>query len=292
MSVIGKRQLRCWAALIGSAVILAGSTSPAGASVTIGRLDPAPSVSCAGTTIDLIEPNVTTGTGYVVPSIPGATALMISSWSHNGAPASGTLTAVGPLTLKVFRKVADPATYQVVSHDTRALIPATLNTFQASIPVQTGDVLGTNTAQPATSACTFGDPGETYQNFVGNLADGESGAFTPGATNRSLNVSAVIDPSNIFTLGAITRNKKKGTAVVTVTVPNPGELAVSGTGIRPTSVAATGPGDVSLTIKALGKKKRKLVKAGKVTVNPVITYTPTGGDSSTQSVTVKLKKNL
>jgi hypothetical protein len=49
---------------------------------------------------------------------------------------------------------------------------------------------------------------------------------------------------------------------------------------------------VKLTIKAKGKKKGTLNETGKVKVNPKITYTPTGGDPTTQSIKVKLKKNL
>ena len=282
-----------------AALWLIASSSPAAASVTIGRLDPAPSISCAGTTLDLIEPTVNSGTGYVVPSIPSVSALMISSWSHNGAPAAGTLTAVGPLTLKVFRKVADPATYQVVGHETRGLIPNTLNTFQARLPVQPGDVIGTNTAQPASSACTFSDPGETYMNgpSPSNLADGESAAFVPGASGRSLNVSAVVSPSNLFSLGKTTLNKKKGTATLTATVPNPGELTGSGDSASVASAAVisktvSAPGDVQLLIKAKGKKKKKLNQKGKVKLDVAITYAPTGGDPATQSITVKLKKKL
>ena len=41
-----------------------------------------------------------------------------------------------------------------------------------------------------------------------------------------------------------------------------------------------------------GKKKRKLNETGKVKLNVAITYTPTGGVPSTQSLKVKLKKKL
>src|SRR5262245_39970937 len=125
------------------ATTLAASASPASAAVTIGQVAPVtPPVDCAGTTVDLVQPTVTSGTGYVVPAIPPASALVISSWSHNAAVGAGEA-----LTLKVFRKVADPATYQAVGHDgPRPLTPATLNTFETSIPVQPGDVIGNFTA--------------------------------------------------------------------------------------------------------------------------------------------------
>jgi hypothetical protein len=105
-------------------------------------------------------------------------------------------------------------------------------------------------------------------------------------------------PPNAFTLGAITRNKKKGTATITVTVPNPGELTGSGNGVKASSAGraviskSVGAGQAKLTIKAVGNKKRKLNETGKVKLNVAITYTPTGGSAKSQSVKVKLKKRL
>jgi streptogramin lyase len=105
-------------------------------------------------------------------------------------------------------------------------------------------------------------------------------------------------PSNAFTIGAITRNKKKGTATLSANVPNPGELTASGSGVRASSAGravtskSVGAGQAQLLIKATGKEKRKLNETGKVKLNVAVTYTPTGGDPSTQSVKVKLKKKL
>jgi hypothetical protein len=272
-----------------AALSLIAVASPAAASVTIGRLAPAPSLSCVGSTVDLIQP---TGTPYVVPPVPPASALMISSWSHNGAPAAGAFPATGPLTLKVYRKVADPATYQVTGHDTEPLIPATLNTFPASLAVQPGDVIGTTTAAPATSGCNFADPGQPgYLANASNLADGESAAFPViPSTGRSLNVTAVVSPSNLFTLTKGKAKKKKGTLDLTVDVPNPGDLALSGTGVKAAAATVTTPGQVKLVVRATGKKRKKLNRTGKAKVTATVTYTPTGGDPSTQSLTLKLKK--
>jgi hypothetical protein len=104
-----------------------------------------------------------------------------------------------------------------------------------------------------------------------------------------------VKPSNAVTLAQITRNQKKGTATLTVNVPNPGELTGSGKDVKVTGAAVisntvTAPGDVKLTIRAKGKKLRKLNDTGKVEVTPKITYTPTGGDPSTQSRKLKLEK--
>jgi hypothetical protein len=264
---------------------LIATVSPAAASETIGRVAPAPVVSCTGSTTDLLEPAVTTGIGYVVPTLPNVNALMISSWSHSAAPAPAT----GALTFKVFRKVADPATYMVVGSDgPRDLTAGALNTFPTDVPVQPGDVIGINSAKPASTACTFFDATENPLIRAGNLAVDESASFMTGS-EKDANVSAVVSPSDAFTLGLAKLKKRKGTATLDVTVPNPGELAMDGTGIRAPRASVDFPSTIRFQIKAKGPKQSKLKRKGKVKVMPTITYTPTGGEPSSQSVTLRLR---
>jgi hypothetical protein len=116
-------------------------------------------------------------------------------------------------------------------------------------------------------------------------------------SGRRLNISATLDPTNTITLGDTSRNKKKGTATLTVNVPNPGELTASGRGVKAagaarTSRAVTGPGTAKLVIRAKGRKKAKLNNTGKVKLTPTITFTPTGGAAGAVSTSVKLKKKL
>jgi hypothetical protein len=103
--------------------------------------------------------------------------------------------------------------------------------------------------------------------------------------------------TSAFTIDGITRNKKKGTATITVSAQFPGELVGSGTGVKAASAGAViskavGAGQAQLLIKAKGKKKRKLKQKGKTKLNVAITYTPAGGSAKSQSVKVKLKKKL
>jgi hypothetical protein len=278
-------------ALFLAALTLAASASPAGASVTIGQTQQPLNANFCGAGFDWVQPTVTSGNPYVVPaSVATGT---INSWSSHANLFGGTLT------MKVFRKVADPARYIAVGHDgPHAQNLGVLNTFAGiSIPVKAGDVLGLH-AGTGNPGCLLIVPGDSAYNHFADLADGQSGDFQPAVNNR-LNVTAVVNPSNAFTLGAITRSKRKGTATLTVTVPNPGELSGSGKGVRVAGAAGavisktvSAPGKVKLTIKAKGTKKRKLNETGKVKVKPTITYTPTGGDPSSQSAKVKLKKNL
>jgi hypothetical protein len=269
-----------------AALSLAASASPAAASVTIGQLDPNPGAFlCPATARDYAQGTVASGNPYVVPEVG-----TITSWSLNAAGAANQM-----LTMKVFRKVGDPARLMVVGHDgPRPLAASTVNTFPASIPVKPGDVLGLNAAGTSMTSCYFTAPGDSVLSKLGNLADGDSDDFISG-TGVSLNISAVFAPSNSFTLGATTRNKKKGTATLNLNLPNPGELTASGNGVKAASARAVTSksvtaGSVQLLIKAKGKKKRKLNETGKVKLNAAITYTPTNGDPSTQSTKLKLKK--
>jgi hypothetical protein len=251
--------------------------------VTIGQVGPP--FSCGGPT-DWTQPTVTAGNSYVVKG-----AGTITSWSTIGLPGAADLK------LKVFRPVAG-LTYTVVGQDTRNVRLAVLQTFPTSIEVSAGDVLGLNSLGTG-AGCVFSAPGETRYFSAGDQPNGAQVTFSTG-TDQRLNVSAEIKPTNTFSFGETTRNKKKGTATMSLDVPGPGEAAVAGSGVMEvlTAGGATSAksipaaGKVKLLIKARGKKRKKLNQTGKVKVEPRVTYTPTGGDPSTQSVKVKLKKNL
>jgi hypothetical protein len=271
-----------------TALLLTASASLAAAAVTIGQLSPGPSTSCADGS-DWLQPTVTSGNTYVVPSTGGITAWTVTSWSHNSKAGPGQT-----LTMKIFRLVAG-TTYMVVGHDgPRNLTSGALNTFPASIPVKAGDILGLHSGGGGPD-CVSDVPEDTALLFSGDLADGASGAFSPDPGSR-LNVTAVVSPTNAFSFGTTTRNKKKGTATLTVNVPNPGELTGSGKGVKAAGAGAvisktvTAPGAATLVIKAKGKKRKTLNETGKVKLKPKITYTPTGGDPSTRSRKLKLKK--
>lgn len=107
---------------------------------------------------------------------------------------------------------------------------------------------------------------------------------------------AIVD--NSFTVATIARNKKKGTATVTLNIPDAGELVGSGKGVKASSAGmavtskSVGTGQATLVVKAKGKKRRKLNETGKVKLSLAITFTPTGGKAKTQSLKVKLKKKI
>ena len=102
-----------------------------------------------------------------------------------------------------------------------------------------------------------------------------------------------LQPSNALTLGKIKKNKKKGTATLSVKLPQPsvGSLTLKGKGLKTVTTAVTGQSQLKLKIAAKSKKIRKaLKKKGKRKVKVEVTYTPTGNAAATQSRTTKLVK--
>ena len=97
-------------------------------------------------------------------------------------------------------------------------------------------------------------------------------------------------------MGKTQLDRKKGTATLSFEVPNAGELTGSGKGAKVASGARSSKAvqarTATLLVKAKGEKKRKLNETGKVKLSVAVTYALTGGDPSTQSVTVKLKKKV
>ena len=99
-------------------------------------------------------------------------------------------------------------------------------------------------------------------------------------------------PSNVFTLGKPKLNQRKGTAQLPVTVPAPGELALSGNGVAAAKAVRVNAVRVQTAVRVLiaakGTKRRQLNRRGKVTVKPKITYTPDGGATATRSAKLTL----
>lgn len=273
--------------------VAAANASPAGAAVTIGQTGPVTGLCSQDQ--DWAQQIVSSGVPYIVPPIPPATSLTITSWSHQASS-----TPNQQIKFRVYRPVMG-LTYQVVAQDVHSLTPSVLNTFPADVRVASGDILGiSNGPDTPLMGCGIGAFSETdlvngTSNAGPGLAPGDNVTFNTIGGAR-LDVSAVVEPTNKFTLGALTRNKKKGTATLNLSLPNPGELVGSGNGANVASTGtagiskSVGTGAAQLLIKAKGKKKKKLNQKGRVKLNVAITYTPTGGSPNTQSVDVKLKK--
>jgi virginiamycin B lyase len=130
-----------------------------------------------------------------------------------------------------------------------------------------------------------------------------TGASTPfGVAVDGLPLGSAGGAGKSLKFGKVKLNKKKGTALLPVTVPSAGTLSIGGKGVvkkRSGLARALGAllkkvpkaGTYKLKVKAKGKKKAKLFDTGKVKVKAVVTFKPTGGAKVIDTKKIKLKKS-
>ncbi|MGH2963234.1 MAG: NHL repeat-containing protein [Solirubrobacterales bacterium] len=118
---------------------------------------------------------------------------------------------------------------------------------------------------------------------------GEPGTQSPPCGGSS----EPAEPSNEFSFGKVKKNKRKGTAKLTVEVPGPGELELARTKkLKRSGEDAEAARKVKLTIRSRGMARKRLDAQGKARVNARVAYIPTGGEPNTKSKRIKLKKRL
>jgi hypothetical protein len=269
---------RTAAAIVLASVVAIAGTTPADAAVTVGQLPATPPPPECSSTADFLQPSITGGNLYIARQ-----AGTITSWSTNSSGGDATYV------FKIFRRTSDPDVFQVIARAPPHDLTSGLNTVPVNIAVRSGDMIGVNESGDPNS-CTFSQLGDGVLTRPGSVAVGASGGFTP-LNDVRLNLSAVLVPSNDFTVASITRDRKRGTAIAMVNVSNPGVVTIAGKGLkkRPSknvSVART----IQLAIATAGAKKRKLEKTGKVAMTPTMTFFPSGGEPATRTFTVKLKQ--
>jgi hypothetical protein len=286
-----RRHLERFALISLAALLLTATVSPAGATVTIGsNLARAPNLGSDYT------PRPTFSNFLLAPDrqAPGGVS----------SPVNGTVVqwrirvgdSTGVTNLRIIRPLGD-GFFTGAGTSASVLPPVNATTsYDVQLPIRIGDYIGIdccNTGPPGAKFFVTGNAGIRYE-WQPSLADGGPGR--PPARTNLLEVALNADITSTFTVDAITHNKNKGTATLTITVAHAGELTGAGKGVKVANVATssntvTAPGSVQLLIKANGKKdKKKLNSTGKVKVKPKITYTPTGGETVTKPVNVKLIK--
>ncbi len=276
---------------------LAASAAPATASVTLGSAlatEPNGTTSCSATgssrgclAVDTFLP----GREVVAPSTG-----QITSWHVR----LGSGTQAQSIRLRILRQTS-ATEFQILSSGPLEDIPAGAGTyaFTSQLPIAPGDQVGLEAGSGTDIEWRAPLPGAQSSEY-GALPDNQFTTGPPTFTNPDFEhtFNVVLDPTNTFTVGTVTRNKKKGTATIAINdITNPGELTGSGKSAKVSSARAVssksvGAGSAQLVIKAKGKKRKKLNQKGKVKLSVAVTYTPTGGDPNTQSVKVKLKKKL
>jgi hypothetical protein len=275
-----------------AALLLGLSVSPAGAMVTIGsNLGREPDSSAN------YSPRPTFSNVALARSLQAPGGL--------SSPVNGTVVrwrirvgdSTRPTNLRIIRPLGGGF---FTAAGTSASVTPPINatsSYATDLLIRIGDYIGIDCCSPGPPGAEFFKSGvpAIRDEWQPSLADG--GPRRPPSSANLYEVALNADITTTFTVDAITRNKKKGTAKLTVTLPFAGELTGAGKGIKVAnavnSMTVSAPGSVRLLIKARGrKKKKKLNSTGKVKVKPEITYTPTGGEPATKSVKLKLMKKL
>ena len=231
-------------------------------------------------------------------TIPGRTLVspstgMLTAWHVR----LGAGTAAQTVRFRVVRRSAGD-TFAMIASGPLESVPAGAGTytFPLNLPINAGDQIGMDEDSGTNIVWRAPLPGASSHEYNPSPPDGDTTLPPVFANPDEHTFNAVLVANNTFSLGTLTRNKKKGTATVDVQVSNPGQVTGSGSGASVANAGAriskdvSGPGTTTLTVKAKGKKKKRLNETGKVKLNVAITFTPTGGDPSTQSLKVKLKK--
>jgi hypothetical protein len=273
-------------------LLLAASVPPAGAVVTIGSNLAREPDSAAN-----YSPRPTFSNSALAPNLraPGGVSSPVNGTVVRWRIRVGNSTRV--TNLRIIRPLGG-GLFTGAGASPSVLPPINATTsYDVQLPIRIGDYIGIDCCEFAAAGAKFFVTGAAIRNeWQPSLADG--GPARPPFSTNLYEVALNAEITSTFTVDAITRNKKNGTATLTVTVAHAGELTGAGKGIKVANAATssktvTAPGSVQLLIKARGKKKKKkLNSTGKVKVKPKITYTPTGGETVTKPVVVKLKKKL
>lgn len=202
-------------AAVASLTLCAGAQ----AQVTVGELPPG--IPLDTTTIELVDvwQGTESGRGYVVPADG-----VLTSWSTTAAP-----TGAQELEFKVFHpEPPDPSDAErmtVVGRDgPRTLTPNTVNTFDLSIPVRAGDVIGLNTAgsdvMPSAFVFRTGLPGDTASLAPGSGAVGATVQAAIFPRQVRVNVAATLLPLPAITGISPAAGPFRGSTRVVITGSN------------------------------------------------------------------------
>ena len=273
---------------------LIASTGSAQAAVTIGSnlagtpAQNAPGCAVAGfpcTAVNVSLPPTSLAEGGLTSPVNGT----VTSWRAR----ANTNNVSDDLSLQVLRRVSG-TTYMGVSTSAPQNWPPEVSPpLATSQPIQIGDSLALrNPMARLIYANTL--PGQILEWHVtpeGPLGDGQTRPADTIANQREVLVQATIEPTNTLAFGAVTRNRKKGTAKVAMSVPNAGELIYSGNGLvisGPPKVAAAG--DIKVGVRAFRRNREKLVRKGRLRVSFQVSFQPSFGSLRTATEKLTLRK--
>jgi hypothetical protein len=196
---------------------------------------------------------------------------------------------------------------------TRTPTAGVTSEFPTQLPIAIGNKLGIDTGVNAsTNYYVAVDPASIRDGYIPLVADGGP-ARTSNNTfmGREIALNADIEPTSTFTVSGATP-LKGGKIQVAVSLPNPGTMTAGDA--RDTSFAGSAakkkkkkkkgprfllkqavatpaaPGTATLELLPTKVAKKKLKKKKRVAASIKLSYTPTGGTKTTQTLAVQLKR--
>jgi hypothetical protein len=119
-----------------------------------------------------------------------------------------------------------------------------------------------------------------------------TGPWTEGNTMADFEFKTyVAPPSNDFSLGKATKNKRRGTAKLKVNVPGAGGVELARTkNVMGANKRAESAGTVTLLVRSRGKARKRLDLRGTARVAVKVTFSPDGGDPASERTRLRLVK--
>ncbi|HEY2714816.1 MAG TPA: hypothetical protein VGI73_01190 [Solirubrobacterales bacterium] len=144
-----------------------------------------------------------------------------------------------------------------------------------------GSIFVTESTSGVSRVERFGEPGSTA---LCRPRDKETPPPAPSA------VVVTVVPTNAFQLGALQRDRRKGTATLRVSVPGPGRLTLRGDGLYPVERGLAAAASLQLPVHLIGKSRRALLAVGQRETTAKVTFTPNGGTARTETRKLTLVK--
>jgi hypothetical protein len=267
--------------------------APAGATLTLGSPMTLPSNASFG----CLNPTNCTFSQTVFPGrvVTSPVNGTVSAWRVGW-------TGPGLARLRVTRPMGANTLFVSSSAPSPQAVAGGLNQFSANLPIAIGDGIGVDDLGTGTAQQRVPIDGARTASFDPALADGASGPPQVTFIDAETYLSAEIEPTN--TLTATAKPTKKGTSVLTARLPNPGTVSVGPAAaanagragaaaarspVKTAVKAAAGPGDLQLTLRPTKRSKKRLGEKGKAAGPVTLSYTPSFGIPSTQTLKIKLK---
>jgi hypothetical protein len=210
----------------------------------------------------------------------------------------------GQVAFRVLRR--SPGGYATGAGTSTGVTPPAGQTtpYPADLPIAIGDTIGLDIGPAPGSAAFVSGTTATVDRWSPAIPDGGAPQQVTGTSAYELTINADVEPT--ATLSTVTRAPRKGGKLqVSMQVPNAGilragdaqdaSLSAAAAAKKPlllkqvsAQIAAAGP--LTILLKPTKAARSLLKKKGKLKARIKLTFTPTGGSSSTTIVKAKLKR--